>query len=87
MISVAAGARPLFLEHKWVPGAIVQPAQTPYREKHLNPHTPTRGGGDPTAPFGGSTMSGNGREWGDYGFQEFLETKAILGYAPPPPKA
>jgi aldehyde dehydrogenase (NAD+) len=27
-------------------------------------------------------MSGNGREWGDYGFHEFLETKAVLGYAP-----
>lgn len=38
--------------------------------------------GDPTAPFGGYKMSGNGREGGDYGFQEYLETKAILGYAP-----
>ena len=27
-------------------------------------------------------MSGNGREWGDYGFHEYLETKAMLGYAP-----
>jgi aldehyde dehydrogenase (NAD+) len=24
-------------------------------------------------------MSGNGREWGDYGFHEFLETKAVMG--------
>ncbi|MDR3512073.1 MAG: aldehyde dehydrogenase family protein [Caulobacteraceae bacterium] len=40
------------------------------------------GGGDLTAPFGGYKMSGNGREWGDYGFAEFLETKAMLGYAP-----
>jgi aldehyde dehydrogenase (NAD+) len=40
------------------------------------------GGGDPTAPFGGYKMSGNGREWGDYGFHEYLETKAVLGYAP-----
>ena len=40
------------------------------------------GGGDMTAPFGGYKMSGNGREWGDYAFHEFLETKAILGYAP-----
>jgi aldehyde dehydrogenase (NAD+) len=37
-------------------------------------------GGDMTAPFGGYKMSGNGREWGDYGFAEFLETKAVLGY-------
>jgi aldehyde dehydrogenase (NAD+) len=40
------------------------------------------GGGDLTAPFGGYKMSGNGREWGDYGFAEFLETKAMLGYSP-----
>ena len=40
------------------------------------------GGFDMTAPFGGYRKSGNGREWGDYAFHEFLETKAILGYAP-----
>ena len=39
-------------------------------------------GGDMMAPFGGYKMSGNGREWGDYGFHEFLETKAVIGYAP-----
>ena len=38
-------------------------------------------GGDLMAPFGGYKKSGNGREWGDYAFAEFLETKAILGYA------
>jgi aldehyde dehydrogenase (NAD+) len=38
-------------------------------------------GGDMTAPFGGYKQSGNGREWGDYGFREFLETKAVLGWA------
>jgi len=37
---------------------------------------------DFSAPFGGYKKSGNGREWGEYGFQEFLECKAILGYAP-----
>jgi aldehyde dehydrogenase (NAD+) len=37
---------------------------------------------DMTAPFGGYKMSGNGREWGDYGFNEFLETKALLNYTP-----
>ncbi len=42
------------------------------------------GGGDMMAPFGGYKMSGNGREWGDFAFHEFLETKAILGYAPNP---
>jgi aldehyde dehydrogenase (NAD+) len=35
---------------------------------------------DPTAPFGGYKASGNGREWGDYAFREFLEVKAVLGY-------
>jgi len=32
------------------------------------------------APFGGYKQSGNGREWGVNGFEEFLETKAVLGY-------
>ena len=34
----------------------------------------------PHAPFGGYKRSGNGREYGLEGFQEYLETKAILGY-------
>ena len=37
-------------------------------------------GADLMAPFGGYKMSGNGREWGDHAFAEFLETKAIIGY-------
>jgi aldehyde dehydrogenase (NAD+) len=32
--------------------------------------------------FGGYKQSGNGREWGEAGLEEFLELKAILGYAP-----
>ncbi len=40
------------------------------------------GGGDMMAPFGGYKMSGNGREWGDFGFTEYLEIKAVLGYTP-----
>ncbi len=40
------------------------------------------GGGDLMAPFGGFKMSGNGREWGDHAFAEFLEVKAVLGYTP-----
>jgi aldehyde dehydrogenase (NAD+) len=35
---------------------------------------------DPTAPFGGYKRSGNGREYGVEGMEEYLETKAILGY-------
>ena len=34
-----------------------------------------------TAPFGGYKQSGNGREWGRFGFEEYLETKAIAGLA------
>ena len=36
-------------------------------------------GPDFNAPFGGYKQSGNGREWGSHGLEEFLETKAILG--------
>ncbi|MEO7657069.1 MAG: aldehyde dehydrogenase family protein [Sphingomicrobium sp.] len=32
------------------------------------------------APFGGYKRSGNGREYGVHGFEEYLETKAIVGY-------
>jgi len=37
-------------------------------------------GPDFNAPFGGYKKSGNGREWGLEGFEEFLEIKSILGY-------
>ncbi|MCC6919594.1 MAG: aldehyde dehydrogenase family protein [Alphaproteobacteria bacterium] len=37
-------------------------------------------GMDTKAPFGGYKQSGNGREWGEFGFHEFLEVKAMLGY-------
>jgi aldehyde dehydrogenase (NAD+) len=33
--------------------------------------------------FGGYKQSGNGREWGEAGLEEFLELKAIFGYAAP----
>jgi aldehyde dehydrogenase (NAD+) len=40
------------------------------------------GGFDFNAPFGGYKKSGNGREWGEFGFHEYVEVKAMLGYAP-----
>ena len=36
---------------------------------------------DNKAPFGGYKQSGNGREWGTHGLEEFLEVKAIMGYS------
>jgi aldehyde dehydrogenase (NAD+)/betaine-aldehyde dehydrogenase len=35
---------------------------------------------DLTAPFGGYKQSGNGREWGVAGLEEFLETKSVMGW-------
>jgi aldehyde dehydrogenase (NAD+) len=32
--------------------------------------------------FGGYKQSGNGREWGEAGLEEFLELKAVFGYSP-----
>jgi aldehyde dehydrogenase (NAD+) len=40
-------------------------------------------GPDFNAPFGGYRQSGNGREWGPLGFEEYLETKAIMGAVTP----
>ena len=34
------------------------------------------------AAFGGYKKSGNGREWGEFGFHEYLEIKSLLGYTP-----
>ena len=36
---------------------------------------------DSKTPFGGYKRSGNGREWGRYGLEEFLEAKAVTGYS------
>jgi aldehyde dehydrogenase (NAD+) len=36
--------------------------------------------GDGAAAFGGYKQSGNGREWGRFGSEEFLETKSMFGY-------
>ncbi|MGD0504545.1 MAG: aldehyde dehydrogenase family protein [Steroidobacteraceae bacterium] len=35
--------------------------------------------GDMQTPFGGFKMSGNGREYGEFGLRDFLELKAVIG--------
>jgi len=37
-------------------------------------------GFNPCAPFGGYKQSGNGREWGHFAFDDFLEIKGVVGY-------
>jgi len=44
---------------------------------HLN-GAPTDAG----APFGGYRQSGNGREWGRFGLEDYLEAKAVMGWSP-----
>ncbi len=39
------------------------------------------GGYDMNAAFGGYKKSGNGREWGEFGFHDFLEVKAVMGHS------
>jgi aldehyde dehydrogenase (NAD+) len=35
---------------------------------------------DHSVPFGGYKQSGNGREWGRFGFEDYLEVKSMFGY-------
>ncbi|MFT7577987.1 MAG: aldehyde dehydrogenase (NAD+) [Alphaproteobacteria bacterium] len=35
---------------------------------------------DSKAPFGGTKQSGNGREWGAAGIEEYLEVKSVMGW-------
>ncbi len=35
---------------------------------------------DVHAPFGGFKQSGNGREYADFGIDDYLELKAVVGY-------
>lgn len=38
---------------------------------------------DTRAPFGGFKQSGNGREYGEFGLDDFLEIKGVVGYGHP----
>jgi len=38
---------------------------------------------DDLAPFGGYKQSGNGREWGAHGMNEYLEVKSMFGFEAP----
>ena len=52
-----------------------------FAEKFRSGNVHVNGAGpDFNAPFGGYKKSGNGREWGDLGFDDFFEIKEILGY-------
>jgi len=42
---------------------------------HINGHGMTL-----HSPFGGYKQSGNGREWGEFGLEAFVELKVMLGY-------
>ena len=53
--------------------ALAVAAQIRTGNVHINGSGP-----DFNAPFGGYKQSGNGREWGELGFEEFLETKAVF---------
>jgi acyl-CoA reductase-like NAD-dependent aldehyde dehydrogenase len=50
-------------------------AQIPSGQVHLNYPA-----WDPQAPFGGYKQSGNGREYGIEGMEEYMEVKSILGF-------
>jgi len=70
----------------YVAGADIEQARSVAR-KIRSGWVVVNGGFDFNAPFGGYKQSGNGREWGDFGFHEYVETKAILGYAPVSPQS
>ena len=76
----AANATPYGLAG-YVSGADLESARMVARQLRAG-SVSINGGFDPHAPFGGYKQSGNGREWGEFGFHDYVEIKAIQGYAP-----
>ena len=66
----------------YVSGANIDQTRKVAREIRAGYIQINNAGMDITMPFGGYKHSGNGREFGDHAFGEFLETKSILGYNP-----
>ena len=58
-------------------GSVDHAVEVASQIRHGNVHI-NGSGPDFGAPFGGYKQSGNGREWGELGFEEFLETKAMF---------
>jgi aldehyde dehydrogenase (NAD+) len=63
----------------YVFGGTVERARTVARKMRAGNININGAPNDRGAPFGGYKQSGNGREWGKFGFEEYLEVKAIAG--------
>ena len=60
-----------------VQGADAERAKAVARQIRTGQIEVNGGAFNPNAPFGGYKQSGNGREYGTHGFEEFLETKSM----------
>ncbi|MFM9941879.1 MAG: aldehyde dehydrogenase family protein [Hyphomicrobiaceae bacterium] len=65
----------------YVHGTDVARAQKVARRIRAGMVTVNMAPADPEAPFGGYRQSGNGREWGRFGLEEYLEVKAVMSPA------
>lgn len=63
----------------YVQSADIQRARDVARQLRVGTVHINGAGPDFSAPFGGYKQSGNGREWGVFGMEDFLEVKATMG--------
>jgi aldehyde dehydrogenase (NAD+) len=63
----------------WVEGGDVEAARSVARRLRAGQVAVNAPSLDLNAPFGGYKQSGNGRAWGVWAVEEFLETKALVG--------